>query len=190
MTLRQPVGVCAGVFSKYCTRRNPLNVYTRQNPRRHVAFIEIWPNAYNNCSLSLWRVFRGSKLMHLDLIHGLFITLTDFRLSSTSISGSYYYAYIQLVSFKRYRHSLCTQYRLQWVQSNPLASFAFLFFSPFCSPFVSPYLLGTLLAVTGSVHLVPRLLVNWSSHFPPLVHIPPIPKSWPPGVFQIQIYIH
>jgi hypothetical protein len=28
-----------------------------------------------NCSLSLWRVVRGSKLMHLvSLIHGLFIT--------------------------------------------------------------------------------------------------------------------
>ncbi len=27
-----------------------------------------------NCSLSLWRVVRGIKLMHLDLIHGLFIT--------------------------------------------------------------------------------------------------------------------
>jgi hypothetical protein len=27
-----------------------------------------------NCSLSLWRVVRGSKLMHLELIHGLFIT--------------------------------------------------------------------------------------------------------------------
>ncbi len=27
-----------------------------------------------HCSLSLWRVVRGSKLMHLDLIHGLFIT--------------------------------------------------------------------------------------------------------------------
>jgi hypothetical protein len=26
------------------------------------------------CLLSLWRVVRGSKLMHLDLIHGLFIT--------------------------------------------------------------------------------------------------------------------
>jgi hypothetical protein len=35
-----------------------------------------------------------------------------------------------------------------------------LFSIPFCSPFVSPYLLGTLLAVIGSVHLVPRLLVN------------------------------
>jgi hypothetical protein len=28
----------------------------------------------HNCSLSLWRVVRGSKLMHLDIIHGLFIT--------------------------------------------------------------------------------------------------------------------
>jgi hypothetical protein len=28
----------------------------------------------SKCSLSLWRVARGSKLMHLDLIHGLFIT--------------------------------------------------------------------------------------------------------------------
>ncbi len=29
----------------------------------------------DNCSLSLWRVVRGSKLMHLvSLIHGLFIT--------------------------------------------------------------------------------------------------------------------
>ncbi len=27
-----------------------------------------------SCLLSLWRVVRGSKLMHLDLIHGLFIT--------------------------------------------------------------------------------------------------------------------
>jgi hypothetical protein len=26
------------------------------------------------CSLSLWRVVRGSKLMHLDLMHGLLIT--------------------------------------------------------------------------------------------------------------------
>ncbi len=28
----------------------------------------------NCCSLSLWRVARGSKLMFLELIHGLFIT--------------------------------------------------------------------------------------------------------------------
>ncbi len=27
---------------------HPLNVYTGQNPRRHVILIEIQPNAYNN----------------------------------------------------------------------------------------------------------------------------------------------
>jgi hypothetical protein len=32
------------------------------------------PGVNPPCSLSLWRVVRGSKLMHLDLIHGLFIT--------------------------------------------------------------------------------------------------------------------
>ncbi len=33
-----------------------------------------WSTVGKECSLSLWRVVRGSKLMHLDLIHGLFIT--------------------------------------------------------------------------------------------------------------------
>jgi hypothetical protein len=51
------------------------------------------------------------------------------------------------------------------------------FISPCRFPFVSPllplYLLGTLLAVTGSVHLGLRLLVNW----PPLSH--PLPKPSP-----------
>ncbi len=70
------------------------------------------------------------------------------------------------------------EHRLQRVQDNPLASY----FSPFSfAPHSYPlYLLGTLLAVIGSVHLVSRLLVNWSSHFPPLAHLPPIPKSRPP----------
>jgi hypothetical protein len=37
------------------------------------SFMPIRGIAYN-CSLSLWRVVQGSKLMHLDsLIHGLFI---------------------------------------------------------------------------------------------------------------------
>ncbi len=44
---------------------------------------------------------------------------------------------------------------------------------PFLTPF---YLLGTLLAVTGSVHLGLRLLVNW----PPLSHPPP-PNSQNPN---------
>jgi hypothetical protein len=30
--------------------------------------------SYCSCSLSLWRVARGSKRMFLELIHGLFIT--------------------------------------------------------------------------------------------------------------------
>jgi hypothetical protein len=66
------------------------------------------------------------------------------------------------------------EHRLR-VRNNPLTSC----FSPFpFAPHSYPlYLLGTLLAVIGSVHIVSRLLVNWSSHFPPLVHIPPIPKS-------------
>ncbi len=48
---------------------------------------------------------------------------------------------------------------------------------PFVPLSVSFYLLGTLLAVTGSVHPVPRLLANWSPHlhpspFPPHSEIP------------------
>jgi hypothetical protein len=54
-------------------------------------------------------------------------------------------------------------------------------------PFPGPlYLLGTLLAVTGSVHPGPRLLVNWSHHFhpsPSVPHLLPIQKSQPLGVF-------
>jgi hypothetical protein len=34
----------------------------------------LWHIVLSNCSLSLWRVARGSKLMFLELIHGLFIT--------------------------------------------------------------------------------------------------------------------
>ncbi len=74
---------------------------------------------------------------------------------------------------------------LQHIIGNPL-----LFFLPFlCSPFVPFYLLGTLLAVIGSVHLVSRLLVNWSFHFPPLAHIPLTPKSRPPWGFP-DLNIH
>jgi hypothetical protein len=60
----------------------------------------------------------------------------------------------------------------------PLAScFLLLPFSPISVPF---YLLGTLLAVTGSVHVALGLLANKPFHFPPLAHIPLIPKSRPP----------
>jgi hypothetical protein len=56
-----------------------------------------------SCSLSLWRVVRGSKLMHLDsLIHGLFITQTQFRLLTTFISDNYYtHIYIDWQSFRQ-----------------------------------------------------------------------------------------
>jgi hypothetical protein len=56
-----------------------------------------------------------------------------------------------------------------YIRRIPLASISPLL-TPLCLPFVpflTPfYLLGTLLAVTGSVHLGLRLLVNW----PPLSH--------------------
>jgi hypothetical protein len=73
-----------------------------------------------------------------------------------------------------------TKYATVYYRAIPLLS-AFPFLILLCSPFVPLYLLGTLLAVIGSVHLVPRLLVNWSSHFPPLAHIPLIPNPGPPG---------
>jgi hypothetical protein len=69
------------------------------------------------------------------------------------------------------------EYRLQYTWRIPLA-----FLSPLADslllPFLTPlYLLGTLLAVTGSVHLGLRLLVNW----PPLSQ--PFPQSLPPSKF-------
>jgi hypothetical protein len=40
----------------------------------HTFILWICLYIYIYCLLSLWRVVRGSKLMHLDLTHGLFIT--------------------------------------------------------------------------------------------------------------------
>ncbi len=90
--------------------------------------------------------------MRLELIHGLFITSTEFRLSTT---------FIQLVSFITTSILLGIQREHDsYIHGtfplllSPLADFLLL-------PFPAlPYLLGTLLAVTGSIHLVPRLLVN------------------------------
>jgi hypothetical protein len=50
----------------------------------HSSLSKLWTGS-RYCSLSPWRVARGSKLMRLELIHGLFITLTEFRLSTTFI---------------------------------------------------------------------------------------------------------
>ncbi len=73
-----------------------------------------------------------------------------------------------------FRHSLCTQHRLQYTWRIPLAFLISPCWFPLL-PFPIPlYLLGTLLAVTGSVHLGLRLLVNWP---PPLSY--PFPKPSP-----------
>jgi hypothetical protein len=97
------------------------------------------PLVYSNCSLSLWRVVRGSKLMHLDLIHGLLITLIEFMLSTAFISGNYYYAYIQLVSFNVTGIHYVHEHRLQYTWCNPLAFYLPLL-NPPCSPFELPLL--------------------------------------------------
>ncbi len=127
------------------------------------------------------------KLMRLELIHGLFITYTEFRLSTTFISGNYYYAYIQLVSFDHYRHSLCTRIQVTWFQINPLASC-------FLNSLLLPFMPSLLTWNPPCCDRIPppciQVARKLTSHFPPLAHIPPIPKSRPPGVFQIQIYIH
>ncbi len=80
--------------------------------------------------------------MHLDLIHGLFITLTQFRLLYTSTT-TFMYTYMN--------------YKIHGaipLLFSPLADFLLL---PLIIP--STYL-ETLLAVTGSVRLGLRLLVN------------------------------
>jgi hypothetical protein len=59
--------------------------------------------------------------------------------------------------------------------SSPLADSLLL---PFSTPF---YLLGTLLAVTGSVHLGLRLLVNWPPLSQPFPQTLPPPNSQNPG---------
>ncbi len=77
---------------------------------------------------------------------------------------------------------LCTQTQITIYMAHspcflsPLASSLLL---PFSTPF---YLLGTLLAVTGSVHLGLRLLVNW----PPLSQ--PFPQTLPPPNSQNPVY--
>ncbi len=54
------------------------------------------------------------------------------------------------------------EYRLQYTWRNPLAFFLSPLADPFLLPFLVPFTyLETLLAVTGSVHLGLRLLVNW-----------------------------
>ncbi len=72
------------------------------------------------------------------------------------------------------------KHSLQYTWRIPLAfSPCWLPFAPLSNPL---YLLGTLLAVTGSVHLGLRLFVNW----PPLSQ--PFPRSLPPPNSQNPSY--
>ncbi len=69
-----------------------------------------------------------------------------------------------------YTRTQVTMYNYTWHIPLAFVSPCQFPFSPLCIPF---YLLGTLLAVTGIVHLGLRLLVHW----PPLPH--PSPKPSP-----------
>ncbi len=55
---------------------NEQNIKRRTGPALYIFSLLRYEHIQcSYCSLSLWRVVRGSKLMHLDhLIHGLFIT--------------------------------------------------------------------------------------------------------------------
>jgi hypothetical protein len=99
--------------------------------------------------------------MFLEFIHGLFITYTEFRLSIAFIPV------IIIMYVHNWYHSnvsgiLCI-YGLR-LQCTTIHGAFHLLLSPLClpsAPHSTPfYLLGTLLAVTGSVHLGLRLLVN------------------------------
>jgi hypothetical protein len=48
-----------------------LNVYTGQNPRRHVVFIEIQPNAYNN------HLFQAAGVILTFFWGGLFLWILE-----------------------------------------------------------------------------------------------------------------
>ncbi len=102
--------------------------------------------------------------MFLELIHGLFITETEFRLSTTFIPIIIIVLYIHnwhhsdVSSVLLYTRTQITMYTVHSpCFPSPLADSPCLPFAPLATPF---YLLGTLLAVTGSVHLGLRLLVN------------------------------
>jgi hypothetical protein len=95
--------------------------------------------------------------MRLELIHGL--QETEFRLSTTFIPAIIMHIY-------NWYHSittgilLCTRILVIIYMAHSLC-FSFPLANSLLLPFQTPfYLLGTLLVVTGSVHLGLRLLVN------------------------------
>ncbi len=57
------------------TRQPSFKIKNRMNKHCHLYFLKhLHKSDIHICSLSLWRVARGSKHMFLELIHGLFIT--------------------------------------------------------------------------------------------------------------------
>jgi hypothetical protein len=90
-----------------------------------------------------WSEEVNSCILIISYIHGLFITLTQFRLLST-FSNKHLYTHIQVTIYMA--QSPCFL--------SPLADSLLL---PLLVPFTY---LETLLAVTGFVHLGLRLLVN------------------------------
>jgi hypothetical protein len=97
-------------------------------------------------------VARGSKHMFLELIHGLFITLTEFRLSTTFIPIIIIMHIYTTGIIHCCNHSIIYIGETDYVHDFP--------FAPLVSPIAPFHLLGTLLAVTGSVHLFLGLLEN------------------------------
>ncbi len=141
------------------------------------------------CSLSLWRVVPGIKLTYLaSRIHGLFITWTQFRLSTTFISGNYHTHIYRLVIIRTITRNYYV-HAYEWTMYYGAAS-CFLLFPfpiPFCLPFTSLYLLGTLLAVIGSRPPWSQVARKLISPFLSPPHSLPIPKSRPPGVSQLNV---
>jgi hypothetical protein len=94
------------------------------------------------------------------ITHMVYLTKTEFRLSTTFIPIIIiiYNWYLSSIQSLQYMHGHELQYAIIHgafpLLLSPLASSPFL---PLCTPF---YFLGTLLAVTGIIHLSPRLLVN------------------------------
>ncbi len=75
-----------------------------------------------------------------------------------------------ILIYTRTRHELCTW---RGFLCSPLL--------PFAPLSILLHLLGTLLAVPGSVQLVPRLLVNWLPHSLTWLIYPPTQNPDPPG---------
>jgi hypothetical protein len=145
--------------------------------------IPIVVRTFYNCSLSLWRVGRGSKHMFLELIHGLFITLTEFRLSTTFIP------IIIIMHIYNWYHSITTSI-LSYTRDDIDCMYTIIPLAPL-APLVRPSSLTWNPPCCDRIRLPhSRVARKLTPHFPHLPHVAPYLKSRPPGVFQIQIDIH